>query len=100
MSQTDWQRLQNVALCCCRSGTRGCWGLSMLSQARFTSCEERFEHFTGLDVTVAVRPAHIGRDGVNDDQPDVTDFICLRLKQIHVDLQTERLAPRAIRLRR
>jgi hypothetical protein len=35
VSQTDWQRLQNVAPCCCRSGTRGCWDLSMLSQARF-----------------------------------------------------------------
>src|SRR5258708_4368186 len=35
LPQTDWQRLQDVALCCCRSGTRGCWDLSMLSQAGF-----------------------------------------------------------------
>ena len=27
------KRLQNVALCCCRSGTREIWDLSMLSQA-------------------------------------------------------------------
>jgi hypothetical protein len=32
MSQTDWQRLQIVALSCCRSWTRACWDLSVLSQ--------------------------------------------------------------------
>jgi len=34
-SQIDWQRLQNVALFCCRSGTLGRWNLSMLSHSRF-----------------------------------------------------------------
>src|ERR1700676_446135 len=36
-SQTDWQRLQNVALCYCRSGTRGYWDLSRCPKRRHMS---------------------------------------------------------------
>jgi hypothetical protein len=33
LSQIDWQRLQNVALCCCRSGTTGRLACVPVSQA-------------------------------------------------------------------
>jgi hypothetical protein len=59
---------------------------------------QRFEHFPGLDIAVAVGAAHVGRDRVDDDQPDVADFLCLCLKQIYVGLEAKGLAARAIRL--
>ena len=51
---------------------------------RFEEYSERFKDFPRLDVSVAVRPAHIGANGIDNDQAHFADLLYELFQQIDV----------------